>query len=345
MWRSFVTAALVASTTLLPGATPASSAAPPPPDPFTLAATMSTNSGVGRITTPGRPCGEGGDGAYWHYDYGSTLPGGTFANEPSELRFHMDLHSDVVTQAQPGVAQVTHGPSAFLLGEESHASLINKRGTIKVRLKSGTCASPSIDFDGTNATGAGTWVVGDTAGAYREATGNGTFAMAGQVSPGADNTGSLALNGTLNILKPSLKVEVVGTYWGFMGLDYALRRPTVIYKITNEGPGDAFGVRLVSATTPTAGAAALGPVPQKLGDLLKGESETVRIRFQLSVLTANVNVGPTTYVNISLQPCHLVVLNCTFRSTLGVEMPDALDRATTYTGTVDATAPAFPPPL
>ena len=238
------------------------------------------------------------------------------------------------------------GPSAFLLGEESHASLINKRGTIKVRLKSGDCTNPSLAFDGTKASGTGTWSMGATAGAYREATGSGGFTLTdANVAPGADNPGRLALTGAINIHKPSLKVEVVGTYWGFMGLDYALRRVTVIYKITNTGPGDAFGVMLKTATTPTKGATALGPVPQKLGDLLAGESETARIRYSLTVLQAQAIVGTTTVINASLEPCQLVIFNCKFRSVLGVEMPDALDRPTTYTGTVDATAPALPPPL
>ena len=72
----------------------------------------------------------------------------------------------------------------------------------------------------------------------------------------------------------------------------------------------------------------LGPVPQKLGDLLSGESETARARFQFGLL----------------QPCQLVILNCEFQTTLGVLMPDALDRPATLLATTSTKAPALPPP-
>jgi hypothetical protein len=172
--------------------------------------------------------------------------------------------------------------------------------------------------------------MGATAGAYRDATGNGTFKLdQADVAPGADNPFRIQLNGSINILTPSLKVEVVGTYWGFLGLDYALRKVTVIYKITNTGPGDAFGVYLTSATSPTPGITSLGPVPQKLGDLLAGESVTARTRYKLELL----------------KPCDVVILNCKFTVTLGVNMPDALDRPATYTGSANTQAPTLPPPL
>ena len=322
-----------------------------PPDAFPIDVNVAGANGVGHSNTPGRACGAtpeaGGDGAYWHYNYVAPLAGGTFGVDPSEVRFHLDLHSNVVTRPQPGLHGPIRGPNAFLLGEESHASLINKRGTIKVRLSSGTCADPTLLFDGTTVNGGGGWTIGATSGSYRGATaiGGGFTITDTDVVPGADNPFALKLNGFINILKPSLKVEVVGTYWGFMGVDYALRRVTVIYKITNTGPGDAFGVQLASATSPTNGAKALGPVPQKLGDLLNGESDTFRVQYSLSVVQAKIVAGTTIVGNATLEPCQVVILNCKFRSVLGVSMPDALDRATTYNATVDATAPVLPPPL
>ena len=301
-------------------------------DPFALSVDVSGANGAGRITTPGRPCVDGGDGAYWHYDYAAPLAGGTFGNDPGDLRFHLDLHSDKVTAAQPGVPQATSGPTAFLLGSESHASIVTPRGTVKVRLQAGNCAQPTLAFDGTTASGTGTWVLGPTAGAYRGATASGalTFNLVkADVAPGADNAFRLQLQGAIDVLKPSLKVEVLGTYWGFLGVDYALRRVTVIYRITNTGPGDAFGVKLTSAASTTNGVTGLGPVPQKLGDLLTGESETVRARYQFGLT----------------QPCSAVILSCSFSTTLGVLMPDALDRPTTLTATTAAKAPTLPPPL
>jgi hypothetical protein len=305
--------------------------------PYSISIAATGSNGVGRITTPGRPCAEGGDGASWHYDYGSPLAPGKFSGLPGELRFHLDLHSeDGSTRVDPRAPRVS---PAFLQGEESHASLVNRRGTVKLRLSAGDCAKPPLQFDGTTTSGSGTWRVGSSSGAYRNATGNGTFTLTADVAPGADNPFDLQLAGSIDVLLPSLKVDVVQTYWGFLGADYLIRKVTVVYRITNTGPGDAFGVRLVSSSSSTPGVTALGPVPQNLGDLLgdpdgagpaSGDSEIIRVRYQLGLL----------------QPCNLVLLGCTFDTTLGVEMPDALDRPATYTHTnTGVRAPDFPPPL
>lgn len=309
--------------------------------PYGISIDASGANGSGRINTPGRPCAEGGDGASWHYDYESPLTAGTFSALAGELRFHLDLHSEDGSTRTPPLdkpAPPAVSP-AFLQGEESHTSLINDRGTVKLRLTSGTCQAPALTFDGSSASGSGAWHVGGSTGSYRNATGSGTFRLVAGVAPGADNPFSLVLDGSLDILAPSLKVEVVETYWGFLGADYLVRKVTVVYRITNTGPGDAFGARVVKVTSPTNGVTVLGPVPQALGDLLgdpdgagplTGDSEIVRIRYQFGLL----------------KPCALVILGCVFDTKLEVSMPDALDRPATYSQTtVGVRAPDFPPPL
>lgn len=292
-------------------------------------------NGVGRISTPGRPCAEGGDGAYWHYDYEAPLPTtpgtGRFSALPGQLRLHVDLHSE------DGETKITPAPSArqvaFLRGEESHASLINERGTVKIRLQSGTCTSPTLAFDGSTASGGGTWRVEGGDGAYRGSTGTGNFVLSAAVAPGADNPFTVQLGGAVNVLQPGLKVEFKRAYWGFLGADYLLRRVTVVYRITNVGTGDSFGAALTRATSPAAGDGVedLGPTPQALGDLLEGESEEVRVRYQMGTTPGS--------------PCELVVLGCEFDTEVEVDLPDARDRPALSSAPVRVKAPDFPPPL
>ena len=130
------------------------------------------------------------------------------------------------------------------------------------------------------------------------------------------------------MLQPGLQVEVLDTGWGRLGADYASRTVSVLYRITNPGPGDSFGTVLTS-TSGSTGVTALGPTPQPLGDLLAGDSVDVWVKYRLALL------GP---------PCGLVVLDCDFDSTLTVSLPDALDTPATTTRTVAVTAPDLPPP-
>ena len=302
--------------------------------PAPLNVTLLTTDGVGRITTPGRSCDEGGDGAHWHYDYGSPLAPGLFSSLAGEVRAHVDLHSeDDATRIDPDPDPPFEGTGAgaFLQGEESHASLINQRGTVKLRLSSGSCKVPTLAFDGRSATGAGEWVVDRGVGAYRGATGSGDFSIEqAEVGPGADNALSMALTGAIDVLRPGLDVEVMDAYWGLLGADYLLRRVTVLFRITNPGPGDSFASKALSANSPTNGVGERGGyVPRYLGDLLEGESEIVKMKYELGLL----------------QPCALVVLGCEFDVVVRVLTPDALDRPQTQSRTVHVRAPNFPPPL
>jgi hypothetical protein len=285
--------------------------------------------GTGRIDAPGRACAAGGTGGSWHYDYGADLVNGAFSALASQARVHLDLHSD--TQNPPnvgGVYPTGANPAGFLLAEESHAVLANERGTVTLRLTSGSCTIPTLQMDGSTFSGSGDWRADGGTGAYRAITGLGTFDAAGGVDPGADNGLNLDLRGTFTILQPALRVEFVKSYWGGLGTDYLTRRPTVIYRITNIGTGDAFGARLRGVTSPTTGVTVLGPTTAALIALAAGESTLVPVRYQLGL------VGP----------CALVLLACTFSTSLTVDLPDALDIAHVASKTVSVRAPNLPPP-
>jgi hypothetical protein len=288
--------------------------------------------GAGTSTTPGRSCAEGGTGAYWHYDYGADLLGGSFSNLATTSRVHLDLRSDRTRYTNASGAYTSGpNPAAYLQGVESHASLLNQRGAVKVRLSSGTCANPTLAFDGSNASGTGQWSVDRGSGAYRDITGSGTFTLTNaEVNPGADNALNLQLNGSFTIPDPALSVQVLKTYWGGLGTDYLSRRVTVVYRITNSGQGDAFGAKLTSTSSSTGGVTPLGPTPQALFDIPAGSYQDVQVRYQFSLL---------------LGPCKLVLLDCPFSSTVNVDFPDAFDVAHPLSASVSAKAPNLPPPL
>jgi hypothetical protein len=301
-------------------------AAPPP---YAVNLSLSGKNGVGRIVTGGLSCANGGQGNYRHYTIDTPLAPGTFTSLSGQLRGSLDVHHDGV---EPPVGPVT--TNAFLLGNETHVTFSNQRGTIQLRLSSGTCQSPTLPFDGRAVGPApGTWVVDPTSasntGAYRQTSGSGTFTLTAGIGPGADNPWALGLTGNFTILEPSLGVSVVSVFWGSLGLDYVSRIVSVIYQITNTGPGDVFGASLVTTTSPTAGVTPLGPVPQPIGDLAAGQAATVTVRYQLGLL----------------HPCALVILGCQFDTNVQVALPDALDRVTSPSASAHVVAPTFPPPL
>ena len=327
-WSSAARAALAALgalpliVVLAPDASPATS-----PSGFSITAV----DGAGNSTTPGRSCAEGGAGAAWHYDYGQKLAPGAFSALESEARVHLDVHSDTQRYTNSAGAYAP-GSTAFLQGDESHVSFMNQRGSVRLRLRSGTCTNPSLAFNGSNASGGGTWTVDAGTGAYRDVTpSGGTFAINNaEVNPGADNILSRNLAGALTVPDPSLKLEVLGTYWGGLGTDYLTRRATVIFKITNTGPGDAFAATFQSSSSPTAGVTPMGPSPLSLGDLPSGASQVVLVRYQLGLLSG---------------PCKLILLGCSFGASATVNFPDAFDAPHVLTATVPTKAPNLPPPL
>lgn len=311
-----------------------------------LSVSVQADDGRGRAVDPGRACQagpNGGTGAYWHYQYGDDLSPGVFSSLAGEALVHLDLHSDPRDfQNVDGVYDDGENPRAFLGGSESRVSLLNDRGSVKLQLTSGSCEAPTLAFDGSIATGGGQWEVRSGTGAYRDAAGSGTFAMTAEVNPGADNALDLDLDGSISVPTPALEVSVAKTFWGGLGSDYLTRRVSVVYRIANVGPGDAFGVVVTGIETPPeSGArpmlganysAPLGDLPACLPDGSNQDrcTATVTIRHQLLLQPG---------------PCELVILGCEFDSTITADLPDALDRPNVQSDSTRVRAPDTPPPL
>lgn len=318
--------AVVLGGVLAPGLNPAD--AGPTPQPLNLDA--SGTNAVGRIHSPGRRCVDGGSGQYRHSGIEAPLPSGRLGNQAGTLRGTFAVHHDGDEPVSTPLAGTA--ATAFLLGTESHVTLTTERGAVQLRLSAGTCASPPLAFDGSTVSGAGSFALDPvgTTGAYRSSTGSGTFTLSLGVAPGADNPWRLSTVGGLTVLQPTLKVEAVSTSWGSLGVDYATRRVSVTYRVTNTGPGDAFGATVGSTSSPTGGVTPLGPTPATLGDLAAGQATTFTVRYQLGLLS----------------PCALVILGCRFTTRVTATLPDALDMGTPVTTpNIGVRAPDFPPPL
>lgn len=306
-------------------------------------------------------CGAGGDADYWHFASEAPLPAGVITGPLStlagDLRLAADVHSpNHAVRATPEPVPGPADDSAFLLPAASRVALSNQRGTVKLRLNAGSCTAggQTLDFDGTTARTnekPGTWTIVSSSGSYRSAAGSGDFDLEADVSPGADNPWKLVLRGGVGVLQPALAVNLVETYWGRDGVDYAKRQMAVVYDVTNTGPGDSFGTFLQTASSPTPGASLiaiiingdnllidgntpLGTFPRPLGDLAAGETARVTLKWQLPLPAGN-------------PPCYLTILNCQIDTTLGFRVPDALDVAATPdpSFTLRATAPNLPPPV
>lgn len=312
------------------------------PVPQPLTGSWSGANAYGRIGDPGRACADGGAGEYRHMNVEAPLatsPNAVIsANLPGVIRGSFDVHHDgselVGSPISPSANQ------AFLLGTESHVTFSNQRGSVQLRLTAGTCASPKLSDDGFTVAGTGTWTIdpNSTTGSYHPlpanpSTGSGTFTLSLGIAPGADNPWTLTLNtGTITVPQPNLKVEVVDTSWGNLGLDYATRRVTVTYRITNIGPGDTFNPVVTKAAPVTYGVTLMkGQIPQALPDLAHGDSTLINVRYQFGLY----------------QPCNKVILGCNFKTTIAVSMPDVLDKATSPPPQVTTSqkAPVFPPPI
>lgn len=297
---------------------------PPPAQAATVSITASGANGVGRSSEPGLGCAAGGDGPSWHYGYETVLPPGRFTSLPTDLRLNLDVHGDALEIGpQP---QIT----GFLKGEESTASLVNERGTVVLRLTDGgSCDHRTAALSPTTASTSGTWAVDRGSGSFATADGRGTFTVEAGIAPGADNPWTVDLSGSVTVSTPSLQVTQVDTYWGALGLDYLTRRPTVVLQVTNTGAGDAFGVRLTGAASPTPGVNLLSGAPAELGDLLAGESTEVVLRYQLGLLS----------------PCAGVILNCRFDVSAATTTVDAFDTPITDVDLVSVSTPLLAPPL
>jgi hypothetical protein len=241
------------------------------------------------------------------------------SGQPGTARVNLDVHSDAP-------------PNAFLLHDQSHATLSNQRGKVQLQFDAGSCDNQSLAFDGTVASGSGTWTVDPehTTDAYRQATGSGTFNFATSFAEGNAKPWSLQLQGTLDVLQPSLSATFIRSYWGHLGADYAGRIGTVVYRLKNEGPGDAFRVQFLTPTT-VAGINTIEMFPTDLDDLQVGETVDVTVRYKI-VPRESTAKGP-------------LLVRREFDTTLNVILPDALDVATTKHVLVRVSVPSYPPAL
>jgi hypothetical protein len=310
---------------------------------------LSGRNGVVRQTAPGLDCLDG-DGSYRHYLAEAPLAGGVVSKLKGMARTTLDVHHDPT-------AVIRQGPRAFLLGNESHTTVSNQRGTITFVLRSGTCDAPTLNFDGVTAGGSGTWGGTDIAGtgSYRQVTGSGSFTFSAEMNPGADNAWSLQLGGVINVLQPALTAQFVDSYWGHLGTDYLASVVTVVYRVANTGPGDAFDAMFLGGASPHPYVRPCGPgysllnpcttnpqTPKPLGDLASCtlnadgtipntcDTESVTVRYRLDPLFG---------------PCVLHLLGCEFPTTVTVRMSDALDVAGDKVASVTAETPPVLPPL
>lgn len=337
-------------------ATTATTLPPAPGAPRSVAASLTGTNGRTRIERS-LGCSAGGDADYWHLQTEAALPPGVLTGPqstlPGDLRLLADVHSPHhAIRATPEPVPGPTANAAFLLPGGSHVALSNARGTIKLGLASGSCGrgGQTLSFDGTSAAGPGTWQVTSATGSYRQAAGSGTFALDANVSPGADNPWRLDLQGTLAVLQPAIGVQLVETFWGRDGVDYAKRQVGVVYDVTNIGAGDSYGTVLKAASSPTPGASLLaiivngdnllidgntpvGTFPRSLGDLASGETARVTLKWQLPLPANN-------------PPCGAVILGCAIDTTLTFTVPDAMDVALSPdpTVTLRVKAPNLPPP-
>jgi hypothetical protein len=318
--------------------------------PRAVQVSVSGVNGVVRTTEPGLSCADGGKGSYRHHLAEGALAPGVLSNLAGTIRATLDVHYDGL--AAPGGPR----PNAFLLGDESHVTLANQRGSVQIALRRGTCAAPGVNFDGTTATlpsPQGVWDAGGITGtgAYRNVTGSGTFGFSAELNPGADNAWSLQLGGALTVLAPGLALRVERTFWGNLGLDYVSRVVTVVYRIGNTGAGDAFGARTtgVSAASGARPCAeppgALNACPngtppqQRLGDLGSCADATLPAGCDTELITVRY------FLPLLGGPCALIILGCQFNTTISADLPDALDTPSAQQRTVLVRAPDLPPPL
>lgn len=284
-----------------------------------LAFTLSDSDARIRVPPPGATivaCSEGGNATH-HHSTDQPLGGGVLSRLGGTVRTNLDLHLP--------------GGSGFLVPEQSSAAITNERGEVAIDLVAGSCAAPTVSFDGATASGTGTWTIdGQRAnGSYRQATGSGTFTFATRFGPGNDNPWQMAFNGEITVLQPDLRVELVRSFWGRLGADYAGRMVSVIYRLTNSGPGDAFDVEVLPPVT-KPGIAAVEVFPTDLDDLSAGEDVLITVRYKIGI--RGQRDGP-------------LLVRRQFDTTISASMPDALDVASIKSQVVTVTAPAYPPSL
>lgn len=287
--RSAARRAAVVLIALLAGAAVAAApagAAGRGPDPVNVSAS-GTNGVV--TSSPGCPAGPLTDGRT--LGGSDTLAAGVFSSLPTQLTLNLPFR--------------VGGTQSALPPDGTQVTLTNARGSMTVRLDGGGCDAPALSYNGTVASGIGTWEVVPNAtatNAYRGASGSGFFSVNADVTPGTGKPWGLDLQGSVSLLQPQVAVTH-RAYWGGLG-NYLSRTLSVEYRIRNTGPGDAFNVKLLDALPTGSGITRLGPVPQTVGAIRSGATASAVVRYRV---------------------CGIAVVGCRFTANTQTSMTDALD--------------------
>lgn len=239
-----------------------------------------------------------------------ALAAGVFSSLPTQLAFGLPFR--------------VGGAQAALPPDGTQVTLTNARGSVTVRLDGGGCDAPGLSYNGTVASGIGTWQVvpnSTPTNAYRGAVGSGSFSVNADVTPGSGKSWGLDLLGSVEPLQPQVAVTH-RAYWGGLG-NYLTRTLSVEYRIRNTGSGDAFNVKLLDALPTGSGITRLGPVPQTVGSIRSGATASVVVRYRV---------------------CGIAVVGCRFTADTQTSLTDALD-GNPHTDTVPVTVQVPVTPL
>ena len=221
--------------------------------------------------------------------------------------------------------------SSYLGPDAGQLAVTTERGELVLTLTAGTCAAPALTGTTRQVSGSATWAVdaARTTGGYAGATGTGTSTLAAELEPGARNAWSLGLGGELTVLQPTIAITWVRSYWGRLGAGFTGRRATVVYRVTNTGPGRTYGAALQAVGSPVDGITAPNFTPIRLGDLRPGESTDLTVHFKLDAKGAQ---GP-------------LVTRRELRTSLTYLAPDVLDQGSARSVDVTVLTPSYPPAL
>lgn len=232
-------------------------------------------SGANGVSTPPEsssavPCDSANATTFLGSD---TLSGGEFSALPGS--FNLSLAVD---------------ESSGSLFPESDVTISNTRGSVPLLLSAGPCqGAPPLSVSGHFISGSGTWAVDSPSatGSYRQATGSGTFTIQhADLTPGTGRPWSISLTGSVDVLQPSLVVDVARSSWRHQSGDPSGRVATVVYRVSNEGPGDAFTGVFLEPDAP-AGFDLLSIAPAAFGDVAADDSAEVTVRWVVGKLRGN----------------------------------------------------------
>jgi hypothetical protein len=289
--------------------------------PGSVALQVSGLNGAGTSVVPGTSCNSGGTGDSWAYNYSGVASAGQFTQTlPATVGFALDLH------AEPATTSPSRTYQGGFLGPNSFTTLTNPRGSVQLAMSRGSCGNQLLAFDGSRASGVGTWVVAGGTGAYRQAAGTGTFSFFADVRPATNNAFQLQITGSIDVLDPALAIPNAKAEWAKPG-DFENRKLTITYTVKNTGVGDAFAVQLTNVAPVTGGVTTNFSGPKLVGDIAAGKSRNVKVIYFLSK---------------SNPPCAQIWTGCSVTADLTFHLTDALDSPTSPDPVIRATASPVP---